>query len=176
MGWTAYSKPHIEHLSDLKRMLQSSPGREYAMGKAPQGFKEYWVPFFEELYVVACLMYLEKVFQKDKNWQSSTNISAQSPYPFLYRKLEVLRCIRNCIVHHGGNLSTLGATQVQVITDFDADVRAGRIREEFNKVGDTSPPFYSIEPTGRVLITHDSQVRWITVQYLMVESVVDVTP
>lgn len=55
MDRTAYSKPHIKHLSNPKRMLQRIPGREYALGDAPEGFKNYWSPFFDELNVVACL-------------------------------------------------------------------------------------------------------------------------
>ncbi len=113
-------------------MMRSAARREYSVGNEPQGFVDYWDDFHAQLYVVACLMYLEKVLGTDSHWLEDD--TCQNQYPNVYRYMESLRCVRNSIVHHGASLSSMNTTQSSIISDYDSDVRAGSLNTESTKI------------------------------------------
>lgn len=173
MPWTEASKPHLRHIRDLEQMLYGSARREYSVGNEPPGFVEYWDRYFHELFVVACLMYLERVFGTDSYWRSSTSIAA---YPDLLRTMESLRCVRNCIVHNGCRINPARARDAQIIRDYDRDVRAGGVKDEMqdqrrpNGAPHFFEPYYTINPDDSIDLGNSiSKVRWRVVAYLMAE-------
>ena len=172
MPYTHRGREHIEHLLELGAMLTSAPAKESLYSKNPKGFRGLWEPFFKELFLVACLMYLEKVFGTDKHWLKSENIS---DYPMLFKKLESLRFVRNCIVHNGGTLTGWeNKGQVKHIKDFERQVRDGEILEEMGpRRGSDFKGYYTIDSAETVIVSDESAVRSITLQYLSIEGQVE---
>lgn len=118
----------------------------------------------------AGIMYLERVFGTDSHWLSSSKIAA---YPDLRKTMESLRCVRNCIVHNACKINPAKSNCEKVIRDYDAEVRAGNIKDELNPRGGNFEPYYSIEPDGTLDLSGCiGKVRWRTVAYLMAEEIV----
>jgi len=171
MTWTTDSKEHIRHIRDLEQMLGSSARREYAPDTEPPGFVEYWDRYFAELYIVGCLMYLEKVFGVDSHWLKVGSI--QNSYPDLFRVMESLRCVRNCIIHNAGKLNPQIPNCEAIIRQFDIDVHSGAIFDEIKIEKSNSQnthlirPYYVLETDDTIsVIPNLSMVRWYTVAYL----------
>jgi len=174
MTWTTDSREHIRHIRDLEQMLGSSARREYSPDTEPPGFVEYWDRYFAELYIVGCLMYLEKVFGMDSHWLKVANV--QNSYPDLFRVMESLRCVRNCIIHNAGKINPQKPNGETIIRQFDIDVRSGTIFDEVKIEKSNTQnqhlirPYYALEPDGTInVIPNLSMVRWYTVAYLWAE-------
>ncbi len=180
MPWTPASKPHIDHLFYLDHLLGNPAVKEYAIGNETPGFVEHWNLYFERLYIVASLMYLEDVFGEDSHWRKT---SVATTHPDLYRAMESLRCVRNCIVHNAGRINNKRSKDAAIIRDYDKDVRAGLITDEVRNRAENPAepilfkPYFSIK-TNDILVTSSSswKVRWQVICYLRAEGVVETTP
>lgn len=175
MPFSEASKPHIRHIRDLEDLLLSSPTREYSAGNEPEGYLEYWRPHFAGLYLVSIYIYISEVAGSEKFWNTS---AAFSTYPELVRCLEVMRLVRNRIVHHAGISAPLNTPNGKEIRDFETDVANSDV--ELTWLGKTVEvrPFYSLGPNGEIKMLPNglSMIRFLAVAALETEGIVAVVP
>ena len=172
MPFSENSKPHISHIRDLETLMFSSASREYSVGNEPEGYLDYWQQHLAHLYLVSIYIYINEVAGSEKFWNTSP---AFSSYPELVRCLEVMRLLRNKIVHSGGIAEPATSQNGQQVRTFEADV--ARADLELQWQGNPVPvrPFFSIDTNGRISIHRDglSMIRFLAVAALEIEGIVN---
>ena len=175
MTFSESSKPHIRHIKDLEDLMFSSPGREYSAGNEPDGYLEYWKPHFAGLYLVSVYIYINEVAGSEKFWNTSAAFSAN---PELVRSLEVMRLVRNRIVHHAGVVQSANTQNGKEIRDFESDVAGAGIQIAWQGKSVDVRPFYSLGPNGQIKMLPNglSMIRLLAVAALETEGIVAVVP
>lgn len=176
MTFSNDSKPHIRHIRDLEQLLVSAPGREYSLGSEPDDYLEYWRPHFAGLFLISIYIYINEQAGSEKFWNTSNEFSE---VPNLIRCLEIMRIVRNQIVHHGGKAPGAETKNGKLIRSFESDVasKAG-IEIPWRETSVRVRPFYLIGPAGRIKMLPEGQsmVRFLAVAALEIEGIVLVKP
>lgn len=173
MPFSESSKHHLSHIRELETLIFSSARREYSTGNEPQGYGEYWQQNLAQLYLVSIYIYINEVAGSEKFWNKSPAFSSN---PELVRCLEVMRLLRNKIVHSGGVAEPSSSPNGQMVRNFEIDVGNADLELQWQGKPIVVRPFFSIDAKDHISIHRNglSMIRFLAVAALEAEGVVNV--
>ena len=123
------------------------------------------------MFLVSAFIYVNEQASSEKFWNSSTSFRGCQD---LVELLEILRLLRNLIVHNGSIVQSIDTENGKKIRDYMNDVRNGTKSIQWRSNTLKINPFYTIDSNDKMelLPTAISRVRLACIQALEVEGIV----
>ena len=171
MSFSASSQKHISHIMELETLMFSSPRREYAIGDEPAGYLDYWQQHMSRLYLVSIYIYINEVVGSEKFWKTSPKFSTS---PEMVRCLEVMRHVRNSIVHKGAVVKPATTETGKMIRDFETEVANEQVQVQWQGSPVDVRPFFSVDANDHIQMDPNglSMIRFLSIAALEVEGIV----